>query len=124
MTTQSCVLIVEDTELAAWVLTSYCQNLGFAVDHAPGVNVASELLVQKQYRLILMDLGLGDGDGKVLTEWIRKETNLNQQTPIIVQSAHMNETLKRACLEAGANEVFVKPLNQTILEKLLKDNQS
>lgn len=79
MTTQSCVLIVEDTELAAWVLTSYCQNLGFAVDHAPGVKVTSELLMQKQYRLILMDLGLEDGDGKVLTEWVRKEKNLNQQ---------------------------------------------
>jgi len=77
MTTNSQVLIVEDTELVVWLLTSYCQNLGFAVDHAPGVSVASELLVQKQYRLILMDLGLGDGDGKTLTEWIRKEDNLN-----------------------------------------------
>ncbi|WP_347251860.1 response regulator [Legionella sp.] len=123
MTAKLRILIVEDNAIAAKVLRNHCLKAGFAVDHATGAKAALKFLLQKHYRLILMDLGLADGDGRTLTQWIREEKNLNQSTAIIVISAHMDETLKHACLAAGANEVLVKPVSRIILDKLLRDNQ-
>lgn len=119
--TRSGILIVEDNPIAAKVLKQHCLKAGYPVDHATGVKAAEGFLLQRRYGLILMDLGLGDGDGKALTQWIREEANVNQQTPVVVLSAHMDERLKRSCIAAGANEVFVKPLLPAALANLLKD---
>lgn len=121
MTTKSRILIVEDNEIVAKVLRNHCQKAGFTVDHAPEMKIASEFLLQKRYRLILMDLGLPDGDGKSLTQWIRSGGNPNQDTTIIIVSAHVDEASKRACLEAGANEVLVKPAIPAPLDDILRD---
>lgn len=113
-------LIVEDNKIAAQVLKSYCERAGFKVDHAPTVALATKLLLTKCYHTIWMDLGLEDGDGKTLTEWIRAGDNPNQDTPIIVMSAHLDEALKTACLAAGANEALVKPVDHALLDELLR----
>jgi DNA-binding response OmpR family regulator len=120
MNTKLRLLIVEDNPIAARVLKTHGEQAGFTVDHAPTVSLASRLLLTHRYHVIFMDLGLEDGDGKTLTEWIRREDNPNQHTPVIVVSAHMNETLKKACLAAGANEVLVKPVQRAMMEQLLK----
>jgi len=119
MTTKLRLLIVEDNKIAAQVLKNHCQQAGFRVDHAPTVALATERLLTQCYEAIWMDLGLEDGDGKSLTEWIRAGDNPNQHTPIIVMSAHMDESLKQACLKAGANEVLVKPVSRALLDELL-----
>lgn len=120
MTTKSRLLIVEDNKIAAQVLKNYCQKAGFRVDHALGATAAMTLLLKRNYCAILMDLGLEDGDGKSLTEWIRAGApNPNQNTPIIVVSAHMDEALKIACIAAGANEVLVKPVSRATMDGLL-----
>lgn len=120
MRTKSRILIVEDNELVARVLKAQCIERGFRVSHAVGVESATKYLLRYCFGLIFMDLGLADGDGKSLTEWIRQEENLNQRTSIVVVSAHMDEELKRSCLAAGANEVLVKPLLASSLNPLLK----
>ena len=121
MTTKSRLLIVEDNKIAAQVLKNYCQKAGFTVDQASGATAAMMLLLKRNYCAILMDLGLEDGDGKSLIEWIRAgASNLNQSTPIIVVSAHIDQVLKIACIAAGANEVLVKPVSRATIDGLLK----
>ena len=115
------ILIVEDNRIAARVLKRYCQKAGFMFDHAEGCKEAIALLLKSPYQLILMDLGLNDGDGKTLTEWIRESDNPNQHTPIVVVSAHVDALQRAACFQAGANDVLVKPVRQETIEQVFKD---
>ena len=55
--------------------------------------------------LVLLDLGLPDGDGETLLSQLRKQLN----TPVIVISAREQECQKIRLLDLGADEYLVKP---------------
>ena len=55
--------------------------------------------------LILLDLGLPDGDGSTLIRRVRRDAT----TPILVLSARDAEHDKVAALEAGADDYVTKP---------------
>lgn len=55
--------------------------------------------------LLILDLGLPDGDGIELIKSIRETSD----TPIIVLSARTNETDKVEALDTGANDYVTKP---------------
>jgi two-component system KDP operon response regulator KdpE len=55
--------------------------------------------------LVLLDLGLPDGDGEMLLAQMRKQLN----TPVIVISAREQEGQKIRLLDLGADDYLVKP---------------
>ena len=55
--------------------------------------------------LVLLDLGLPDGDGETLLSQLRKQLN----TPVIVISAREQECQKIRLLDLGADDYLVKP---------------
>lgn len=55
--------------------------------------------------LVLLDLGLPDGDGEALLAHLRKQVN----TPVIVISAREQEGQKIRLLDLGADDYLVKP---------------
>ncbi len=55
--------------------------------------------------LVLLDLGLPDGDGETLLAQLRKQLN----TPVIVISAREQEGQKIRLLDLGADDYLVKP---------------
>lgn len=55
--------------------------------------------------LVLLDLGLPDGDGETLLAQLRKQFN----TPVIVISAREQEGQKIRLLDLGADDYLVKP---------------
>jgi two-component system KDP operon response regulator KdpE len=57
--------------------------------------------------LLLLDLGLPDGDGAQLVKEVRKHHNL----PILVVSARHQEAQKIALLDAGADDYLTKPFS-------------
>jgi len=57
--------------------------------------------------LVILDLGLPDGDGMQLIEKIRG----NDATPIIVLSARLTEQDKVKALDSGANDYITKPFS-------------
>ncbi len=57
--------------------------------------------------LILLDLGLPDGEGAELLTLIRQQ----RQVPVIVLSARADEPGKIALLDAGADDYLVKPFS-------------
>jgi two-component system KDP operon response regulator KdpE len=72
-----------------------------------GASVKEALLVASSHQpdLILLDLGLPDGDGIDLTRQLREWTSV----PIIVLSARGLEQDKVAALDAGADDYLTKP---------------
>ena len=101
------VLVVEDDrELRAMVQATLAVE-GFAVQTAVSVSEARALLLHALPDVLLLDLGLPDGDGIDLVRDVRRTQNL----PILVISARHQEAQKVLLLDAGADDYLVKPFS-------------
>ena len=104
-TTATTVLVIEDEPTMRRFLRASLAANGYAVVEA---STAREGLAQAAGRnpeLILLDLGLPDGDGLEVARRIRER----QRTPIVVLSARGREQDKVAALDLGADDYLTKP---------------
>lgn len=116
------ILVVEDVKIAQQLAKMMLISLGCEVDVAENGSQTLEQYNQKNYDLIFMDIGLPDIDGFSVTETIRKQEKEHGRysTPIIVLTAHSNETFKQRAVEVGADDFMVKPLTMSTAEITLK----
>jgi len=101
------VLVVEDDPEIRALIQSSLSVEGYAVQTAVTVSEASAMLRHTVPDLLLLDLGLPDGDGAVLVKELRKTHTL----PILVVSARHQEAQKIALLDAGADDYLTKPFS-------------
>ncbi len=99
------VLVIEDeTQMRRFLRASLSSN-GYQVLEA---ETAADGIAQAASRnpdLILLDLGLPDQDGLLVTQRLREWT----RTPLIVISARGREEDKIQALDAGADDYLTKP---------------
>jgi len=120
VTTGSRVLVVEDQVIAAKVAQGALLELNCQTDIAPDGKTALRLVEENHYNLILMDIGLPDGDGCDVTRRIRlKQWQSNPSVPIIGLTAHTVEEKKKRCLENGMNAIYSKPLTPEKASEIL-----
>ncbi len=105
MTTSPKVLLVEDEPQMRRFLRASLGSHGFDLTEATSVKEALALATSHNPELILLDLGLPDGDGIELTRRLREWSRV----PIIVISARGRETDKVEALDAGADDYLTKP---------------
>lgn len=99
------VLIVEDEEPIRRFLRATLEANHYRVREAGSAREGTLLAVTAYPDVILLDLGLPDGDGLNVTRAIRKESG----TPIVVLSARGQESDKVGALDAGADDYLTKP---------------
>lgn len=99
------ILVVEDEEQICKVLKVTLQDEGYTVYIANTVKQGEIESATRKPDLIIVDLGLPDGDGVVLIQNIRNYSVV----PIIVLSARVNEESKVQALDAGADDYLTKP---------------
>ena len=99
------VLVVEDDREIRGLLQSVLALEGFEVRSAVSLSEARALLAHDVPDLVILDLGLPDGDGGSLVHACRARHRL----PVIVVSARQDEARKVALLDAGADDYLVKP---------------
>jgi two-component system, OmpR family, KDP operon response regulator KdpE len=99
------VLLVEDEPQMRRFLRATLQSHGYRLVEAE--TAADGIAHATAYNpdLVLLDLGLPDGDGLVVTRRMREWT----ATPIIVLSARGQESDKIQALDAGADDYLTKP---------------
>lgn len=120
-------LITEDNELNQLLMGHILQNHNIRFDIASNGKEAIEMLRDRPYDLILMDLQMPIMDGYETTRQIRKILQLD--TPIIAISAHAISREREQCLEAGMNDYLSKPIKADVLigkalQLLLKNQPS
>jgi two-component system KDP operon response regulator KdpE len=99
------VLIIEDeAEIRRFVRLSLTLE-GFDVFEADGVQRGLIQAATRQPDLVVLDLGLPDGDGVDLIRDLRAWSDV----PVIVLSARTLEDDKISALDAGADDYLVKP---------------
>jgi DNA-binding response OmpR family regulator len=102
------LLLVEDTPRLRDLLTEAVHAAGWRIDAVGAISDAEEALAMMQYDLLLIDLGLPDGDGLDLIRTIRQAKN---STPILVLTARGAIDERIAGLDAGGDDYLVKPFN-------------
>ena len=101
------VLIVDDDGSLSSLLSSYLDGHGIRTHQARNVKEALDAVAQYEYSLVLLDLGLPDGDGVDLTRHWREE----HRFPIICMSGRQEEADRVMGLELGADDYVVKPFS-------------
>jgi len=103
------VLLVEDNDINQQVARELLEDLGLAVDIAGDGQVAVEMVRRQAYALVLMDMQMPVMDGVTATREIRKLPGM-ARLPIIAMTANAMEQDRRRCVEAGMNDVVIKPV--------------
>ena len=101
------IMIAEDIPYNFEYLSSILQRTGANVIWAKdGIDVL-KLYKSSKVDLILMDIQLPEISGYEATSQIRQT---DKDLPIIAQTAYAMAEDKKKCLEAGCNDVLVKPI--------------
>jgi two-component system OmpR family response regulator len=100
------ILLVEDNPPLAEAVRDALRRAGFAVDHAATAAEAHELAGLSDHALVLLDLGLPDGDGLRLLPVLRQ----GGRVPVIVLTARDQLADRLAGLDGGADDYVVKPV--------------
>jgi CheY-like chemotaxis protein len=113
------VLIAEDDEDIALILTRLLKRAGNTVLRAPDGQVALEMAVKHKPDVVLTDLGMPRMDGLQLTRAIRANPQL-ADTPIAMLSGHLHpgDTTPFA---AGVCAVLLKPCPNDKLRAVVQD---
>ncbi len=106
------VLIIEDEgNIRHFVKTILATN-GYQVIEAKTSAEGKMAFMSHSPDVVILDLGLPDGDGMDFLKLIRVEFS----TPIIVLSARTDEKDKVTALDAGANDYITKPFGTAELQ--------
>jgi len=101
------VLLIEDEPQMRRFLRAALENEAYRLVEAPTAREGLAQVAGQNPDIILLDLGLPDGDGIDLTRRIREWAG----TPIVVISARGQERDKVAALDAGADDYLTKPFS-------------
>lgn len=112
MATEATILIVEDDASLRRSLEMTLKAAGYAVVGVGALAEARRMRAHYKPQVVLLDLGLPDGDGLDFIGAVRAE----DLTPIVVLTARDAEALKVRALDAGADDYVTKPFG---LEELL-----
>jgi PAS domain S-box-containing protein len=113
------VLLAEDNPTNQFVLLRLLRDLGVSVDLAENGRDAVELLRERPYDLVLMDVQMPEMDGLAATRAIR-ELPQREQTPIVALTANAFTDDRERCLQAGMNGFLPKPIDPTLLREALE----
>lgn len=102
------ILIVEDDPSIRKLVRVNLVKRGYMVSEAEDSHQAITLFQEVPVDLVLLDLLLPGLSGIDVCTWIRARSDV----PIIVLSARLEEDLKVAALDAGADDYVTKPFGQ------------
>lgn len=106
------ILVVDDEMQIRKMLRIALKSVGYEVTEADSVESGLAALVRQQPDLLVLDLGLPDGDGLELLTELRSFSRV----PVIVLSVRNGDSDKIKALDIGAQDYVTKPFS---VEELL-----
>jgi CheY-like chemotaxis protein len=99
------ILVVEDDDLSQRFVTYHLEHAGFRVTAVPDGAEMMATLDREAIDLVLLDLGLPDGDGLSRAQQARQRSSV----PIVVLTARKGEDDRLMALSLGADDYLTKP---------------
>lgn len=103
------ILMVEDHYELASTVCDFLEEHDFVVDHARNLDAARNLLKQRPYHLLLLDINLPDGSGYDLCEWLRNQQSMD--IPVLMLTARDTLNDKLNGFKSGTDDYLVKPFD-------------
>jgi PAS domain S-box-containing protein len=108
------LLLAEDNEINQLVAVELLHSVGLVVDVEADGQAALNRARNRHYDLILLDMQMPVMDGIQAARALRQLPG-HRHTPIVALTASSLAEDRRACFDAGMNEVLVKPINPPVL---------
>ena len=113
------ILLTEDNAINIEVVQQILHAVGLDVAVAENGRIALEKAQAERFDLILMDMQMPEMDGVSATRAIRRLPD-HPDIPILALTANAFTEDRRACLEAGMNDVLTKPIEPAALYEALE----
>ncbi len=114
------VLVVDDTPSNLLLLVTLLQQMGFETLQATSGEDAVLCVAAQSVDFIMMDIQMPGISGIEATQQIRALGHQYRTLPIIACTAHAAVEERAAWLQAGINDVLIKPINELLLTDLLQ----
>lgn len=111
------ILIVEDNPRLADDMRQFLAENGFRVELAETLRTASDKIHDYRYDLVLIDIGLPDGNGLDL---IAEITQKEEDTGVLIVTAKNSIEDKVRGLDLGADDYITKPFHQAELNARIR----
>ena len=103
------ILVAEDNQINQLVVTRMLERMSYTADVVSNGQQAVEASRDTQYDIILMDVTMPVMGGKEATQIIRREESPSHRAQIIALTAHVLDSDRFKCLEAGMDDYISKP---------------
>jgi DNA-binding response OmpR family regulator len=110
------VLVVEDDSMTSSVILEFMTLDEISVDIAHSFHDALQKFKQENYRVVILDNKLGDGEGIALCELLK---TINPTVKMFLFAGD-SESVKKKALALGVREVLQKPYDLAKLANLVK----
>ena len=113
------ILVAEDNAINQRIILKLIERLGYSADLATDGVEAVGAALDQAYDVIVMDVQMPLMDGLEAAREIRKRVFAARQPYIVALTAHATTEDRRACLEAGMDDYFTKPIDVEALGRTL-----
>ena len=99
------ILIIDDDEDLSMIITDMLQSKDFEVSYAASSEEAFDILSERSFDIILLDINLPDASGFEICRQLREVSNV----PVIFASARTSETDRITGFDIGGDDYLPKP---------------
>lgn len=110
------ILLIDDEPAVADVVVFALREAGYQVEVAPSLTAGRRVLDREPIDLLVLDLGLPDGDGIDFCHELRSASRL----PVLMLTCRDGEVDRVLGLEMGADDYVVKPFSPRELAARVK----
>jgi CheY-like chemotaxis protein len=111
------ILCAEDDSINQQVTLQVLQKLGYQTEVVRNGALALEMLEQRHYDVVLLDVQMPELDGLAVARMIRRRWPADRQPYLIAVTANVLEGAREECLSAGMDDYIGKPIQ---IEELMK----
>jgi CheY-like chemotaxis protein/HPt (histidine-containing phosphotransfer) domain-containing protein len=113
------ILLAEDNEINQQVAVEILESAGFIVEVANNGKEALEMVQEKEYDVVLMDIRMPELDGFNAAKKIRELDSHTRNIPIIAMTAQTMKEDREKAQAAGMNHHISKPIDPNELYRAL-----
>lgn len=114
------ILIAEDSDVNARILTAFLEKAGHSVQRAVDGHTALAALTAERWDLVLMDVRMPGMGGIEATRCWRAQEPADRRTPIVALTANAAAETRDSCLAAGMDDFLAKPVSPEKLAELIR----
>ena len=109
------LLVVDDNKVNRLLLGRSLEQQGHSIEMAENGRLALEMLHSKPFDLVLLDIEMPEMDGYQVLEKVTSDLKLRDIPIIMTSSLEALDSVVK-CIEMGAEDYLIKPVNPVLLK--------